>query len=118
MDRAKIIDFYLKKIRLDQFDFYAARQEMKKNNIEEEEIKAIMRILDNEIQKRVILEHQNRSAKNIMAVGIVLAAIGAVITIGTYTGIIPMGGNSFLLAYGPFLAGLSILFSGLAKRRK
>lgn len=117
MDRAKIIDFYLEKITLGQLDLYDARQEMEKNKVDEQEIKTIIRIIDNKLQKRMILEHENRTAKNIIAVGIVLTSIGAIITIGTYTGIIPMGKSSFLLAYGPFLTGLSILFSGLAKRR-
>jgi len=118
MDRVKIVDFYLEKIKLNQLDLYDARKEMEKNNVEEEEIKTIIRILDNELQKRMILEHENRTAKNIIAIGVVLTSIGAIFTIGTFTGIIPMGDNSFLLAYGPFLGGLSILFGGLAKRRK
>jgi hypothetical protein len=47
----------------------------------------------------------------------VLAVIGAGITIASYIGLIPMG-NSFLITYGPFFGGLSILFSGMVKRRK
>jgi hypothetical protein len=116
MNSDKIIDFYLERINSKDFDLYSARQEMTKNNIPEDEIKSIIRILDSEMQKQMILTHENKKATNIVLVGIVLASIGAGITIATYTGIIPMG-DSFLLTYGPFLGGLSIIFGGLVKKR-
>jgi hypothetical protein len=116
MNSDKIIDFYLEKINSKDFDLYSARQEMTKNNIPEDEIKSIIRILDSEMQKQMILTHENKKANNIVLVGIVLASIGAGITIATYTGIIPMG-DSFLLTYGSFLGGLSIIFGGLVKKR-
>jgi len=46
-----------------------------------------------------------------MIAGAVLTFIGVGITLGTYTGLIDMG-DSFLIVYGPFFGGISILFAG------
>ncbi len=117
MERARIVDYYLEKVDGKNFDLFDARKEMEKNQVDEQEIKTIIRLLDNELQRRMIYEAQSKQANAIFWVGVVVSSVGAIITIGTFFGIIPMG-NSFLIAYGPFLSGLVIMFSGLAKRRR
>lgn len=116
MDRARIVDYYLEKVDGRNFDLFDARKEMEKNQVDEQEIKTIIRLLDNELQRRMIYEAQNKQATAIFWVGAVITVVGAVITLGTFFDIIPMG-NSFMIAYGPFLSGLAIMFSGLAKKR-
>ncbi|MFC5625618.1 hypothetical protein [Algoriphagus winogradskyi] len=117
MERAKIVDYYLQKINDKDFDLYDARKEMEKNNIEEEEIKVIIRLLDNQIHRGLIQKSHRDKSKEMIGIGAVLTFIGAGITIGTYTGILNTG-DSFLIVFGPVVAGISILVGGLSLRKK
>jgi hypothetical protein len=73
-------------------------------------------LVDNELQRRLTTRTENKKSNNLVWVGIVVTTIGAGVTIGTYTGIINMG-DHFLITYGAFLGGLSILVTGLARKR-
>ncbi len=117
MDRAKIVDYYIQKIENKDFEIYQVREELTKNNFEEEEIKIIVRLVDNEVQRRLRVKSGDSRSNELILIGSILTAFGAGITLATYTGIIDMG-NSFLITYGPFLGGLSILFGGFAKKKK
>lgn len=117
MSRAKIIDHYLQKINEEGFDVYQIRKELEKNNVADEEIKIIVKLVDNEVQRGLKRKMESDSVKPVILIGLILTTIGAGITIATYTGIIDMG-NSFLIVYGPLFVGLSILVGGLAKQRK
>ena len=114
-DRAKIVDFYLEKISDKNFEISEVRNDLERNNFDEEEIKIIVRIVDNALQRSLLEETSSRKSKNLVYVGAVITLIGLFITVGTYTGLIRMG-NSFLIAYGPLLGGFSILLVGLAKK--
>lgn len=117
MERAKIFDYYLQKVNDKDFDLYDARKEMEKNNIEEDEIKVIIRLLDNQIQRRLVQSSHRDKSKEIIGIGAVLTFVGASITIGTYTGIFNTG-DSFLIVFGPVVVGISILVGGLSLRKK
>ncbi|PZX49150.1 hypothetical protein [Algoriphagus chordae] len=117
MDRAKIIDYYLQKISDKDFDLYDVRKELEKNDIEEEEIRIIIRLLDNQIQRQLVQTSYRDKSKEMIGIGAVLTFVGALITIGTYTGILNTG-DSFLIVYGPVVAGISILVGGLSLRKK
>lgn len=118
MDRAKIVDYYIQKIdeNGEEFTILEIRRELEKNNVDEEEIRIIVRLVDNELQRRLIDKSTGDRSKEMIWFGGILTAIGLIFTIGSYTGIIKMG-NSFLLAYGPILGGLSILFYGRSRRK-
>jgi hypothetical protein len=116
VSRAKLIDYYLDKLSQPGFEFHQIRQELEANNVDEEEIKIIVRLVDNEVQRKLATRNASAGANQIIVTGAVISAIGALVTVGTYTGIINTG-NYFIIAYGPFFAGLSILVAGLARRR-
>lgn len=107
MERAKIIDYYLQKVNDKDFDLYNVRKELEKNNIEDDEIRIIVRLLDNEIQRRLLQGSHLDKSKEMIGIGAVLTLVGLAITIGTFTGILNMG-DSFLIVYGPVVAGISI----------
>ena len=115
MNRAKIVDYYVNKLDEPSFEIYQVRQELEKNNVDEEEIRIIIRLVDSELQRRLLTKTENKRLNDVVWIGVVFTALGVGITIGTYTGVIDMG-DHFLITYGPFLAGLSILFGGLAKQ--
>jgi hypothetical protein len=116
MSRAKIIDYYLEKAQNEGFEIDEIKRDLSKNNVDEEEIKVIVRLVDNEMQRRMSRNAETKKSNNLVSIGLIVTAIGAAITLGTFTGMINTG-RSFIIAYGPFLAGLSILAGGLAKRK-
>jgi hypothetical protein len=116
-DRAKIVDFYLQKLSDKNFEISDVRKDLEKNSFDEAEIRIIVRLVDNELQRRLFIDSHNRKSFDLVYIGAILTFLGAGFTIATYTGLINMG-DSFLIAYGPFLGGLSILMTGLAKRIK
>ncbi len=116
-DRAKIVNFYLEKLSDKNFEISDVRRDLEKNNFQEDEIKIIVRLVDNELQRRELIKSNNKASIDLISIGAILTSLGAGITIATYTGLINMG-NSFLIVYGPFLGGLSILMTGLAKRAR
>lgn len=114
-DRAKIVDYYLQKLDDPNFEITQVRADLERNNFDEEQIRIIVRLVDNELQRRVLTSARSSRAVEWVWVGAILTALGAGITIATYVGIIDMG-DSFMLVYGPFLGGLAILFAGLARK--
>jgi hypothetical protein len=116
MSRAKIIDFYLEKAQHEGFEIDEIRRDLQTKNFDEEEIKVIVRLVDNEMQRRMFHKTEGKKSNHLISIGWIVTAIGACITVGTYTGLINTG-HYFILAYGPFLSGLSILVTGLAKRK-
>lgn len=117
MTRAKIIDYYLEKSLDENFEIDQVRKDLEAANVDEEEIQIIVRLVDNEIQKRVLTKSSDSGFLQLIYIGAVLAIFGAGFTIASYLGLINTG-NGFLLVYGPFFGGISILLAGLAGRRK
>ena len=99
------------------FEISEVRKDLEKNNFEEEEIKTIVRLVDNALQRKLQIVTNNKKANDLIYIGAITTLVGVIITVGTYTGLISMG-NSYLIVYGPFLGGLSILLMGLAKKRQ
>ncbi|GAB2498264.1 acetate uptake transporter family protein [Algoriphagus taiwanensis] len=118
MEKTQVfIDYYLNKIQEKDFDLGEVRKAMEKENFPEEEIRSVIKRLDNELQRQAF-DQVNRSNRiNLMGLGLVLIALGLVVTLGTFLGLIPSG-NSFILAYGPIFGGLGITVSAyLSKKR-
>ena len=54
MDRKQLIDHYLQRLTEKGFEIYDVRRELEKKNVEEEEIKIIVRAVDDELQARLL----------------------------------------------------------------
>jgi len=117
MSRAKLVDYYIEKSKEPDFRISQVRKELEARNIPDEEIKAIVRLVDHSMQMDALTKSSNKRANEFIIAGAILTLVGAGVTIGTYTGLIDMG-NSFLIVYGPFFGGLSILLGGVAMKRK
>jgi hypothetical protein len=116
MNRAQIVDYYIEKSKEKGFELDQIRRELQSRDIPDEEIRAIVRLVDNDMQRELLTKSSSSKSNEIMWAGIVLTVIGAGITLGTYTGLITMG-DSFLIVYGPFFAGLSMITGSFIKRR-
>lgn len=95
-DRAKIIDFYLKMIADKDFEISDVRKDLERNKIDEDEIKMIVKLVDNELQRKLLTETSNKRVTDLAYVETVITLIGLIVTEGTLIGLMPMG-NSFLL---------------------
>jgi len=115
-ERSKIVNFYLQRLT-DSFEISEVRKDLERNNYDEDEIKLIVRLVDSELQRRLLTATNNKRANNLVYIGAILTLVGVSVTLGTFTGIINMG-NSFIIVYGPFFGGISILFMGLANRKR
>ena len=60
MNRAQIVDYYIQKIDNKEFDIYQLKKELKEKNIEDQEIKVIAKLIDNEIQRRLLLKFNKK----------------------------------------------------------
>lgn len=117
MDRKQTIAYYIQKLSNKNFQIYDVRLELEQLKVPEEEIKIVVRTLDDELQKQLLNKNQRDSASDFIKIGIIFMIIGAAITTATWARIINTGGT-FVLAYGPLIAGLSMVLVGLAKRKK
>ena len=116
MSRAKLVDYYVEKSMEEGFEIDQIRKELEDRKIPDEEIKSIVRLVDNHMQNDLLIKSHNSKSNELFWAGLALTIIGAAITIGTYTGAINMG-DSFLFVYGPLFGGLSLMFGGWAKKR-
>ena len=116
MDRKQRIDHYLQKISDKNFEIYTVRRELEEQHVEEDEIKAIVRAVDEELQRRLLTSHHHDQSSGFIRIGLIFMLIGAGIAIAAYTGVLNI--KSFiLLTYGPLFVGLSMLLVGLFRRR-
>lgn len=107
-----LIDYYTKKKR-EGLDFSEIRKELILKNYDPDTIKIIINGIDNQILNEE-LNKVNKSRFNELKVsGLILMIGGGVITLGTYFGIINIGGY-YIIAYGPIIAGYFMI---LASRR-
>jgi len=113
----KIIGHFLNQIDDKDFDLSHVRKVLEKENYPESEIREVIKELDNVLQLRAFEKSNRSNADNLIIVGVVQTVFGLVVTLGTFTGLIPSG-NSFLLAYGPILGGISILVSAYFSKKK
>jgi hypothetical protein len=117
MDRKQTIHYYIQRLSDKNFQIYDVRRELEHQKVPEEEIKIIVRAVDDELQNRLLNKNQSDSTTNFIRIGIILMVIGVVITVASLARVIDTGGK-FVLAYGPFIGGLSIILVGLIKRKK
>lgn len=97
---------------------YDIHKQLQLQQIPDDEIKEIIRVIDNYIINQALVKATTTKIKEIHWVGIVLTIIGATITFGSLLGILPTG-NSFIIAYGPLLGGLStIIYSKTNSKRQ
>ncbi len=115
MSRAKIIDHYLNRIQAGEIEIIKVRQELESHKVPEDEIRIIMRLVDNALQRQLRINQSNASQNTLLWSGAALTATALLVMAGTYTGFIPA--RFIFVPYGAVLSGVSMVISALAKRR-
>lgn len=109
--KEEIINYYLQRLDEKDFEISQVRRDLEKRNVEPEEITSIVQIVDNELQRYIKYKSKKTKGNKMTWAGVFLMTAGVGITFLTYNGIIDLG-NRFILSYGPFLGGLSLIFLG------
>lgn len=63
------MDFYLEKSKEPNFELDQVRKELEKNDIADEEIKIIVKLVDSELQKRALIGSTNSKSNELMIAG-------------------------------------------------
>jgi len=114
MNLFEIEEEYLTK-KKEGHSFSEIRKELKVKGLTDEQVKVVIRSIDNKIIKEEVNKSNRSTRRQIIFMGLVLTLIGLLITIGTYTGFINIG-QSFILSYGPIFGGIGLIGVGLNKR--
>lgn len=97
-------------------DYSTIRAELTQKGFDDPEIKELI----SEIDEVLLKEEMNKSVllkkTELKSIGIVLIVLGLFVTIGSFTGLIPMPGY-FTILVGPITVGAFILF-GIRNLRK
>lgn len=109
MNRQKILDYCLDEAKNGK-DFGQLRKELKELGLADDEINEFISYVDNQMINEALKGTQRNSKKEYYLMGWFLLAVGAFITITTYTGVISMG-NSYIISFGPIIAGLGLIVS-------
>lgn len=109
MDINEIEDYYLEQ-KIQGMDFSQIRKELRQKGLAPAQVNALVRSIDHKILMGAYKKQESSRKIGLMMIGGILAGIGLVVTIGTFTGIIDIG-NRFIFSYGPMLSGVALIFS-------
>ena len=116
MNTEQLIDYYYQKKQAGM-GFGEIRKQLVDKGLDEETIKTIIRLIDNQILRDELKTAASRKARERIAIGATLTTVGLIVTVGSLLGFFNLG-NTFILAYGPIIGGLGILGTGVAQSRK
>src|SRR5688572_8784531 len=117
MDREQRIDHYVQRLTDKGFEIYDVRRELEQQNVDEEEIKIIVRAVDDELQAHLLKSANPDYAGVFIRIGIILILIGIALGLAVVFGVIEPA-DFFIFVYASFFGGLSVLLVGLFKRKK
>ena len=98
-------------------DFSIIRKELTELEIDEADIKIIIRNIDDQILYDDITKSKKQKAKELIFVGAFLTLAGLVVTIGSYTGLINSPDYTIIM-YGPIIAGIGLFFTGVRSYKR
>ncbi len=109
MDKKKVLEYCLEEARNGK-DFGALREELEALKLQPKEIDQIIKYVDDQLLNQAFTGARRSHRREYYLVGWFLALVGGLTTVLTYIGIIDMG-SSYIIAYGPVIAGLGMIIS-------
>lgn len=114
--KEEIINYYFQRFDEKDFEISQVHRDLEKRNVEPEEIKNIVRIVEDEFQRYIKFKGEKAKGNGMVWIGVFLMIVGVGVTLLSNRGLIDLGSRFALFSYGPFLGGLSFIFIGLSKR--
>ena len=120
MTNKELTDYFVDRIQTGEITFDKVRKELEKYGLPAEDIKAIVQIVDDSVQRELISNSKKNFFDQLIIFGIAIAVIGFVLTIGSFVGLFASGKDYLvIIAYGPFVGGLSVIITAVRlKKRK
>jgi hypothetical protein len=112
------VDYFVDQVAGGQLAFDQVRGQLESEGLPEQEIKMIVRQVDDEVQGRLLGQSKKSGFNQMIFVGLFLALIGLILTIGSLVGFLSKGIDMAIFAYGPLFAGLVILFAGIRRKKR
>ena len=103
--------------KLEGASYSQIRSSLSDQGFSEDEIKSIIRQVDEKVLRAEIEQGNRDRAKSWNQVGIGLAVVGLVLTVGANAGWI-LNGTSRWVVYSPFFAGILLMLYGRSLQRK
>lgn len=117
MTTSELVQFFIDKVQRGEITFDKVRPELIQRGLTEDEIKTIVRQVDDELQIRLI-SGQNPSPQ-LIVIGIVILVVGLILTVGVYAGLFSsIRSYIALFGYVPIVAGIAMIFVSLKRKRK
>jgi len=114
MTTSELIGYYIERVQRGEITFDKVRPELVQRGITENDIRTIVRQVDEELQNRMLSGHN--SSNRLIVGGIVVLTIGLIITVSAYAGLFSTIRAYIGFGYVPILAGISMIISGIRRR--
>jgi len=114
MTTSELVDYYVERLHRGEITFDKVRPELVQRGITENDIRTIVRQVDEVLQNRMV--SGQTSSNRLIVGGIVVSTIGIIITISAYAGFFSTIRAYIGFGYVPILAGISMIISGLRRR--
>ena len=112
------VNNFVEQVASGQLPFDQVRRQLELEGLKEHEISTIVREVDSEVQSRMLTQTKRSGIDQMIFVGVFLTLFGLVITVGSFTGLFTPGIGIIIIAYGPLLGGLVILFAGIRRKNR
>lgn len=109
--RKELVASYVAKVGDGSLDYSQIAAELKAKGISQEESTVLLRRIDRDLLRMAEMEKRRQSGKTMLWVGLGITLIGVTYTLLSYLRVYETGG-SYLLFYGPILAGIGIAVLG------
>ena len=116
-NRADTIKKFLNKIISGQMEFSHLRKTLEDQGLESDEINIVVGQVDKKVTQAAQIKAVNDNGKNLFYGGLILAALGLILTVGTFTGLINIK-RFGILAYGPIAGGLIMAMIGKSQKNR
>lgn len=115
MTTSELVQFFVDKIQRGEITFDKVRPELMSRGMAEDEIKLVVRQVDEELQNQLL--SGQKSSPQLTIIGIVTLAVGLVLTIGIYAGVFSSI-RSYVAVFGyiPIVAGIAMIFVSVKRR--
>ncbi len=104
--------------KLEGESYSSIRKDLENKQLDESKVRELIRYIDDAVLKQETDKAKRIRAGEIKTIGIIVAAAGVVITLGSILGLINTGGY-IIITYGPLLSGLGLWgYGDISRQRK
>ena len=114
---SELVQFFVDKVQRGEITFDKVRPELMSRGMGEDEIKIVVRRVDEELQNQLL--SGQKSSPQLIVVGIIISAVGVILTIAVHSGFFSsIRSYVALFGYIPIVAGIAMIFVSLKRRNR